>query len=120
MNILSNHGSRDVRHLYPCLCQGEICHTYGWSRDFPWAPEQEAPTELLCFDEAMNVGGVANSFDSALDLLQNVPTNDTYSGYGLGPENPSFMGFEPRHQNSEPENYDFWGGEEFQLYVNSY
>ncbi|KAN0099238.1 hypothetical protein V8E51_013013 [Hyaloscypha variabilis] len=115
MNISSNRDSRDVHHLYPCLCQGEFCLTHGWSRDFPWAPDQEAPTQLLGFDEATNVGGVANSFDSALDLSQNVPTNDTYSGYGLAPENLFFTGFEGRHQNSEPENYDFWGGEEFQL-----
>ena len=106
--------------LYPGLGQGEFRLMHDWSRDHTWASGEEAATQLLCFDEATNIGGVANSLDSACDILQNDPTNDTSSGYGLAPESLSFTGFEDRHQNSQPGNYEFWSGEEPQLYVTTH
>jgi hypothetical protein len=106
MNLSSNHGSCGKPHLCPCLRQGESSFTHNWSRDLPWVPDGEA-AQLLCFDEETIIGGGTNSFGSAWDVLPNVPTDGTYNGYGLGPENLSPTGFEDLHNISELEKYKY-------------
>jgi hypothetical protein len=119
MNLSSNHEPCSTHPFYPCLRQEESCLTHGWSRDLSWEPNDETAFQSLCFNEATNIGGGTNSFGSAWDFIPNCSTDDTYNGYGLGPENLSLTGFEVRH-NSEPENYEYWGEEECHLYVTYY
>lgn len=119
MNLSSNHESCSTPPFSPCLRQGESRLTHNWSRDLLWEAKAETAFQSLCFNKATNIRGGMNSFGSSWDFMSNSPTDDTYNGYGLGPETLSLIGFEVRH-NSEPENYEYWGGGECHLYVTYY
>lgn len=109
-----------ARLLFPLVFARESpCLTHNWSRDLLWEAKAETAFQSLCFNKATNIGEGINSFSSSWDFISNSPTDYTYDGYGLGPETLSLIGFEVRH-NSEPENYEFWGGGECHLYVTYY